>query len=110
MTPVETPEIDIDQLAEATEGGVTIIDVREPGEYLAGHVPGAMLIPMGQLPGRTAEIDRAAPVYVVCATGNRSLAMSAFLRRVGFDAYSVAGGTSGWARSGRSVVRGLARA
>ncbi len=53
MTPVETPEINIGQLAEVIEGGATIIDVREPGEYVAGHVPGAVLIPMGQLPART---------------------------------------------------------
>jgi len=56
VIPVETPEIDLDRLAGAVRGGATIIDAREPGEYVAGHVPGAMLIPMGQLPGRTAEL------------------------------------------------------
>jgi rhodanese-related sulfurtransferase len=108
VIPVDTPEIDIDQLAGAVRGGAAIIDVREPGEYVAGHVPGAVLIPMGQLPRRTAELDRDAPVYVVCASGNRSATMTGFLRSAGFDAYSVAGGTSGWARSGRSVVGGYA--
>jgi rhodanese-related sulfurtransferase len=108
VIPVETPEIDIDQLAGAVRGGAAIVDVREPGEYLAGHVPGAVLIPMGQLPGRVAELDRGAPVYVVCASGNRSATMTHFLRSAGFDAYSVAGGTSGWARSGRPVVGGYA--
>ena len=62
MIPVETPEIGIDQLAAAVKGGAAIVDVREPGEYVAGHVPGAVLIPMGQLSGRTAELDRAAGV------------------------------------------------
>ena len=108
MIPVETPEIDIDQLAEAVRGGAAIVDVREPGEYAAGHVPGAVLIPMGQLPGRMTELHRGAPVYVVCASGNRSATMTGFLRDAGFDAYSVAGGTSGWARSGRPVVGGYA--
>ena len=108
MIPAATPEISIDQFAEAVRAGAAVVDVREPGEYLAGHVPGAVLIPMGQLPGRTAELDRDAPVYVVCASGNRSSAMTAFLRSSGFDAYSVAGGTSGWARSGRAVAGGLA--
>ena len=108
MIPVETPEIDIDQLAEAVRVGATIVDVREPGEYAAGHVPGAVLIPMGQLPGRMTELHRGAPVYVVCASGNRSATMTGFLRNAGFDAYSVAGGTSGWARSGRPVVGGYA--
>jgi len=105
---VETPEINIDQLAEAVRGGTTIVDVREPGEFTAGHVPGAVLIPMGQLPGRMGELHRGAPVYVVCASGNRSATMTGFLRSAGFDAYSVAGGTSGWARSGRPVVDGYA--
>ncbi len=108
MIPVETHEIDIDQLDKAVRGGAVIVDVREPGEYVAGHVPGAVLIPMGQLPGRMAELDRGAPVYVVCASGNRSATMTGFLRGAGFDAYSVAGGTTGWARSGRPVVGGHA--
>jgi rhodanese-related sulfurtransferase len=106
VIPAQTPEINIDQLAEAVRDGAAVVDVREPGEYLASHVPGAVLIPMGQLPSRMAELDRDAPVYVVCASGNRSAAMTDFLRVAGFDAYSVAGGTSGWARSGRPVVGG----
>ena len=80
------------------------IDVREPAEYVAGHVPGAVLIPMGQLPSRVDELDRAAPVYVICATGNRSGAMTDLLAAAGFDAYSVAGGTVGLGRaSGRDA-------
>ena len=66
------------------------------------------MIPMGQLPRRTAELDRDAPVYVVCASGNRSATMTGFLRRAGFDACWVADGTSGWARSGRPVGGGYA--
>jgi rhodanese-related sulfurtransferase len=108
VIPVETPEIDIDQVAGAMRDGAAIVDGREPGEYMAGHVPGAVLIPMGQLPWRTAELDRNAPVYVVCASGNRSATMTGFLRGAGFDAYSVAGWTSGRARSGRPVVGGYA--
>ncbi len=103
-----TPEIDADQLADAVKLGATIVDVREPGEYLAGHVPGAMLVPMGQLPSRLHELDRNGPVHVVCASGNRSAAMTDFLRAAGFDAYSVAGGTSGWTASGRPLVAGHA--
>ena len=108
MIPVETPEIGIHELAAAVRGGAAVIDVREPHEYVAGHVPGAVLIPMGQLPGRAAGLDRRAPVYVICASGNRSATMAGVLCAVGFDAYSVAGGTSEWARSGRPVVGGYA--
>ncbi len=108
MIPVLTPEIHVDQLAEAVRTGATIVDVREPQEYVAGHVPGAELVPMGQLPSRVGELDRSAPVYVICASGNRSGAMTDFLRHAGFEAYSVAGGTSAWTAAGRPVVRGRA--
>ena len=101
-----TPEISVDQLAEVLSAGASLVDVREPSEYLDGHVPGAVLIPMRQLPGRLAELDTDAPVYVVCASGNRSAAVTDFLTASGFIAYSVAGGTSGWTRSGRPVVNG----
>jgi rhodanese-related sulfurtransferase len=101
-----TPEIDIDQLARSEEQQANVIDVRESGEYVAGHVPGATPVPMGQLPSRLGELDRSRPVYVVCASGNRSAAMTDLLVAHGFDAYSVAGGTAAWARSGRPVETG----
>jgi rhodanese-related sulfurtransferase len=103
----DTPEIDVDQLASAVERDATVIDVRQPSEYVAGHVPGARLVPMGQLPSRLADLDQSQPVYVVCASGNRSAAMTDLLVANGFDAYSVAGGTAAWARSGRPVETGV---
>jgi rhodanese-related sulfurtransferase len=102
-----TREIDIEQFASANPSG-TVVDVRERAEFASGHVPGARLIPMGHLAARMRELDRTGPVYVICATGNRSLAMTDLLRGAGFDAYSVAGGTVAWAQSGRSVEGGLA--
>lgn len=99
-------EISLDSFAAAHADGATIVDVREPGEYVGGHVPGAVLMPMGQLPSRTGELDRSRPVYVICASGNRSGAMTDYLRHAGFDARSVAGGTSGWVSAGRPVVIG----
>jgi rhodanese-related sulfurtransferase len=61
---------------------------------------------MGQLPSRLGELDRSARVYVVCASGGRSSAMVDVLTAAGFDAVSVAGGTTGWQRSSRRVVSG----
>ncbi|MDP3966755.1 MAG: rhodanese-like domain-containing protein [Nocardioides sp.] len=101
-----TPEINVEQLARAAERQATVVDVREPYEYVAGHVPGAALVPMGQLSSRLGEIDRSRPVYVVCASGNRSAAMTDLLVASGYDAYSVAGGTAAWTRSGRPVETG----
>ena len=100
------PEIDMEDFAAIRQSG-TLIDVREPVEYAAGHVSGAVLVPMGQLTARMKELDRSRPVYLICATGNRSLAMADLLRRTGFDAWSVAGGTNAWVRSNRPVVGDL---
>jgi rhodanese-related sulfurtransferase len=98
----QTPEITLDDYVAERERGVTI-DVREWAEYAWAHVPGAVLMPMAQLPSRLAELDRSAPVYVVCASGNRSKAMTDLLVAAGFDAASIAGGTLAWIVSGRPV-------
>jgi len=99
-------EVDLTTFTTAHRGGALVIDVREPAEYAAGHVPGARPIPAGQLPARLGELPRTAPVYVICASGNRSLAAVDILTRAGVDAWSVAGGTSAWTRAGHPVVRG----
>ncbi|HET7477038.1 MAG TPA: rhodanese-like domain-containing protein [Dermatophilaceae bacterium] len=96
----------LELFSAAHADGAVVVDVREPAEYVDGHIPGAMLVPMGQLPSRLSELDRARPVYVVCASGNRSSAMADYLARAGFDARSVAGGTAAWAKSGRPIVTG----
>jgi rhodanese-related sulfurtransferase/glyoxylase-like metal-dependent hydrolase (beta-lactamase superfamily II) len=101
-----TPEIDIEKLAAAPSEDASVLDVREAGEYGAGHVPGAVAIPMSRLASRMGEIDKTRPVYVVCASGNRSAAMADLLVASGFDAYSVAGGTTAWSRSGRPLATG----
>lgn len=89
-------QIDVTELAAALAGGGALIDVREPREFSAGHVPGATLIPMAQLPGRLHELDASAPVYLICASGNRSGVMCEVLTAAGFDAINVAGGTAAW--------------
>jgi len=99
-------EIDRPAFAAAHADGALVIDVREPMEYLAGHVPGARLIPRGQLASRTSELPKDQRIFVICASGNRSLAMTDLLQRLGFDAVSVAGGTSGWAADGRPIATG----
>ena len=99
-------EVDIDQFALAHEEGAVVVDVREPREYVSGHVPGATLIPMGYLPSQMAHLDREEPVYLICRSGSRSLAMADLLIASGFDARSVAGGTVAWVESGRPMVEG----
>ncbi|WP_166140042.1 rhodanese-like domain-containing protein [Nocardioides ochotonae] len=98
-------EITIDDLDPALEKGATLVDVREVNEYREGHIPGAVNIPMGRLTSRLDELDRSRPVYVVCASGNRSSAMTDVLTSAGFDAVNVAGGTAAWTRAGRPTER-----
>lgn len=99
-------EVDIQELARARAAGAFVVDVREPGEYEAGHVPGARLIPLHRLQERVVEIPKDRPIYVVCASGNRSDTATSWLTRAGVDAYSVAGGTGAWIQAGHPVVRG----
>lgn len=74
-----------------------IIDVREPGEFASGHIPGAKLIPLGQLMQRTAEIDPNKECVVVCHSGSRSSMACQFLQRSGFEnVRNLMGGMMGW--------------
>ena len=100
------PEVDIPAFSAAHADGAAVIDVRESFEYATGHVPGATLVPLGQVPQRVDDLPRDERVYVICATGNRSLTAAEYLRRAGVDAVSVAGGTTAWERDGRPVARG----
>jgi rhodanese-related sulfurtransferase len=83
-----------------------VVDVREPWEYRQGHVPGAKLIPLGQLASRLNELDPAHPVAVICASGNRSQSAAALLGQKGFKTvYNILGGTGAWMYSGLEVER-----
>jgi hydroxyacylglutathione hydrolase len=83
-----------------------VIDVREPWEYRLGHVPGALLVPLGELAGRLDEIDRSRPVAVICQSGNRSQSGAALLGQKGFKTvYNVLGGTGAWAHHGLPIER-----
>lgn len=99
-------EVTVTQFASARADGACTIDVREPDEYLAGHVPGARLIPLGQLTDRVDDLRCRGPVYVVCASGNRSLTAARILADAGIEALSVRGGTTAWTQAGLPVVRG----
>ena len=83
-----------------------VVDVREPWEYKQGHVPGAVLMPLGQLSARISELDPEHPVAVICASGNRSQSAAALLGQKGFKTvYNVVGGTGAWLYSGLEIER-----
>ena len=100
------PEVDVDELEKAQADGAPLIDVREPDEYLEGHVPGAVPIPLGQVADRVSEFPRPQTVYVICQGGGRSARAVQWLRTQGVDAVNVAGGTATWAASGKPIVEG----
>ena len=83
---------------------VVLIDVREDWEYAEGHIPGATLIPLGQVPDRLAEIPKDKTVVAVCRSGNRSGQATNFLRQQGFDnVHNMQGGMNAWSQAGFEV-------
>ena len=101
------PLVSIEELAAAiADGPVPLVDVRQPEEYEAGHVPGAKLIPLADVVARTGEIPREGPVYVICHTGPRSQRAADFYRNRGIEAYNVDGGTKAWVDAGYDVAHG----
>jgi rhodanese-related sulfurtransferase len=78
-----------------------VLDVREPWAYAAGHIPGAQLVPLGELESRLAEIPRDRPILSICQVGQRSLAAAGFLISQGYrDVTNIDGGTSAWLERG----------
>jgi adenylyltransferase/sulfurtransferase len=95
MNQGEVSATDLKSLLD--RGEVTLIDVREPSEYRICQIPGAALIPLGELPRRVAEIDQSRPVVVHCKSGARSAQAVAWLRRQGFtDVRNMRGGILAW--------------
>lgn len=75
-----------------------LLDVREPWEWDVCHLPGAILIPMGELPARLQELNKAAETVVICHHGVRSYHAARYLETVGFgDVVNLSGGVSAWA-------------
>jgi hydroxyacylglutathione hydrolase len=84
-----------------------VIDVRQPSEYEAGHVPGALHIGAGDLPGMLDRLPRERPVAMICASGYRSSVAASLLRAAGFEhVASVPDGVPGWEARGYPVEYG----
>ncbi|HEX9063514.1 MAG TPA: rhodanese-like domain-containing protein [Streptosporangiaceae bacterium] len=81
-----------------------LLDVREPHEWAAGHVPGATHIPLVQVGHRSEEIPRDETVYVICRSGMRSSRVAVALAGAGWQAINVGGGMQDWAAAGRPMV------
>src|SRR5439155_1424004 len=79
-----------------------VLDVREPYEWEAGHIEGAVHLPLAEvMAGReSAVLDRGRPVVAVCRSGNRSELARVMLQARGYDAHNLEGGMQAWAQSG----------
>ncbi|MET9887368.1 rhodanese-like domain-containing protein [Streptomyces sp. NPDC006430] len=85
---------------------LTVLDVRTPGEYATGHLPGALNIPLDQIPRALSDIRQAAErgdILVVCASGARSENACKALAQHGIATATLAGGTSAWAADSREL-------
>ena len=94
---------------EEVAGKVQVVDVRESSEYNGplGHIRGALLIPLGELAGRTAELARERPIVAVCRSGARSAQATVILQQAGLgDAANLAGGMLRWHADGHAVEGG----
>lgn len=102
---MDVPEIDVDEL-QALGAEVNLIDVRQPDEFEEFRVPGAVLVPLGELAERVDEVPTDGPVYLICHSGGRSRKAAEALRGRGIDAVNVAGGTQAWADAGKPTDAG----
>jgi rhodanese-related sulfurtransferase len=103
--PPELPDLEVD--AELLDRWVDeghrfiLIDIREPYEIRQGHLEGAWLIPMNQVPERMGSLPRDRSIVLYCAAGVRSFDVSYYLREQGIqDVWSLDGGVAAWAHRG----------
>jgi phage shock protein E len=80
---------------ELVDQGAALLDVRTPGEFASGHPGPAVNIPVNEVGGRLAELDRSRPVVVYCQSGRRSAAAAGVLTAAGYTVYDM-GGVASW--------------
>jgi phage shock protein E len=100
-------EVDVEKAAAMRDTGAFVLDVRQPDEWAAGHIPDATLIPLGELADRVAEVPTDREIVVVCRSGNRSQQGRDILLNAGYGTVtSMIGGMSDWAAAGKPVETG----
>lgn len=100
-------EVSVEEAAQLRDAGAFMLDVREPDEWAAGHIPEATLVPLGQLKSRLDEVPKDAKVVVVCRSGNRSATGRDILLDAGHPVVtSMAGGMNEWMAAGLPIETG----
>lgn len=93
-----------DALELVAKGDVDVVDVREPHEWAKGHLPGARLVPLGQLEADPAAAELGARVLFVCERGPRSQQAAEVAAALGIgEVYTLEGGTAGWRAAGLPI-------
>lgn len=100
MFPPSVPSIN----ATEVKDDAVVLDVREPDEWEAGHIPGALHIPLSDVPGRLGELPEGGQITVVCRSGGRSARATNWLTQNGYDAINLEGGMGAWEAAGREMV------
>lgn len=98
------PEVSVVD-ADAGSDHHVLLDVREADEWRAGHAPGAIWIPLGDLDRARTEVPFNRSVHCICRSGARSARAAELLIGWGFDAANVIGGMHAWAAAGLPVLR-----
>ncbi len=88
---------------ELVEGGAQLVDVRADHEWEAGHIAGALHLPLAELAGRAEELDRERRVIVYCRGGSRCEMAAEALAGAGFEATPMSGGIRAWEDAGLPV-------
>jgi rhodanese-related sulfurtransferase len=83
-----------------------VLDVRQPDEYRGGHIAGATLVPLHELPGRIKDLPTDRDIICVCASGSRSSSATRQLQAAGLNAINLQGGMYAWSRHGLPVKKG----
>jgi len=95
----EAKEVSRDEAQKLIDEGAQLVDVRADHEWEAGHIAGAIHLPLDELAGRTGELDRERPVVVYCRGGSRCEMATEALAGAGFDAAKLSEGIVGWAEA-----------
>lgn len=105
MTNSNSESVPVAEVPAEFSDAVVLLDIREDDEWEQGHAPGAVHIPMADVPARLEEIDMDADLFVVCRQGGRSIRVVQYLNQVGFEAVNVSGGMVAWQKAGRPLTR-----
>lgn len=98
------PTITVSELQRQTPGQALWVDVRSASEFSAGHIPGAVNIPMDQIEGRLEDLRPGAPLVLICQSGKRARMTAGLLEPCQREMAVLEGGTEAWMRAGLPVV------